>query len=249
MGEIIAIANQNTNVGKTITAINLSLFLAMESKKVLLVDLDLNDVSTYAFGIDENISNGIYNALVEGIDIKELIIKTEYNNLMLIPNNQKKLFYFDELNGNEDREIRLKKSIDPIIDDFDYIIIDCPSSLDILTINALITADSLIIPIPCSGLALNGLSEFLQTIHLIQKGMNPDLFIRGVLITMYKKNQLSDHIVDEAVKSFKDKVYNTVIPLDNKLFVTENNGKVNFDIESVGAKNYKKLAMELINHG
>ncbi|HEO66419.1 MAG TPA: ParA family protein [Spirochaetes bacterium] len=252
MGKVITIANQKGGVGKTTTAINLSAYLAQQDKKVLVVDIDAQGNTCSGFGIDkQNENNSIYEVLMDGIAIDSIIKPTLYDNLEVVPVNIHLAGAQIELIEQKDREARLKKALAPIRDRYDYIFVDCPPSLDIMTVNGLVAADSVLIPLQCEFFALEGLAQLLKTISLLQKGLNPNLKIEGVVLTMYdNRTNLSSQVVEEAINYFKEKVYKTVIPRNVKLAEAPSHGKPisSYDPACVGAKSYKKLALELLNY-
>lgn len=252
MGRVITIANQKGGVGKTTTAINLSAYLSGQGKRILVIDIDAQGNTCSGFGIPrQNEDKSIYEVLLEGLEIRDAIQSTSIANLFVVPVNIHLAGAQVELIEVEDRETRLKKSVDTIKEDYDYIFIDCPPSLDIMTVNGLVAADSILIPLQCEFFALEGLAQLLKTIHLLQKGLNPSLQIEGVLLTMYdNRTNLSNQVVDEATNYFKDKVYKTVIPRNVKLAEAPSHGQsiLEYDPSCVGAKSYKKLAMEILNY-
>ncbi|MDH5682194.1 MAG: AAA family ATPase [Spirochaetota bacterium] len=253
MGKIITIANQKGGVGKTTTAINLSAYLAKQGKRILVVDIDAQGNTCSGFGIDkQNENDSIYEVLMDAHPMEDIITKTSYENLDVVPVNIHLAGAQVELIEQENRETRLKSALIPIKDKYDYIFIDCPPSLDIMTVNGLVAADTVLIPLQCEFFALEGLAQLLKTINLLQKGLNPDLKIEGVLLTMYdNRTNLSNQVVDEAVDYFKEKVYKTVIPRNVKLAEAPSHGTPisDYDPGCVGAKSYQKLAMELLNYG
>ncbi len=250
MGKVISIVNQKGGVGKTTTAVNVSAIIADSGKKVLLVDADPQGNSTIGLGfIKEEQEISVYNVLVESIDAKDAIKKTQIENLFIMPTNINLAGAEVELVNEEERETRLKKAIDSVKKEYDYIFIDCPPSLGLLSLNALIAADSLLIPIQCEYFALDGLSQLIQTVEKVRDALNPDLKIEGAVITMYdSRTKLSVQVVEEIKKIFKDKVYETIIPRNVTLSEAPSFGQpVNlYDRNSRGAKAYIELASEIM---
>ncbi len=251
MGKIFAIANQKGGVGKTTTAINLSSCLAVAEHKTLLIDIDPQANTTSGMGLDKkNISSSIYEVMVTDLSAESAIIETEIKYLHLLPANINLVGAEIELVNVPEREYRLKRAIAAIVSDYEFIIIDCPPSLGLLTLNALTTADSVIIPIQCEFYALEGLSQLMNTIGLVQKHLNPGLQIHGVLLTMYDNRlSLSRQVAENARKFFNDKVYETVINRNVRLSEAPGFGKpiLLYDIESSGAKNYIRFAREVLS--
>ncbi len=251
MGKIIAIANQKGGVGKTTTSINLAASLGVLEKKVLLIDADPQANATSGIGIDvESIEIGTYQLLEHSSTAKEAIIKTETPNLDIIPAHIDLVAIEIELVDKEEREYMLKKALQEIKDDYDYILIDCAPSLGLLTLNALTAADAVIIPIQCEYFALEGLGKLLNTIKSVQKIHNPDLDIEGLLLTMYDSRlRLSNQVVEEVQKHFNDMVFQTIIQRNVKLSEAPSFGEsiINYDAASKGASNYLSLAKEIIN--
>ncbi|PJA30140.1 MAG: hypothetical protein CO189_00605 [candidate division Zixibacteria bacterium CG_4_9_14_3_um_filter_46_8] len=250
MGEIIAIANQKGGVGKTTTAINLSACLAVAEKKTLLIDIDpqANTTSGVGFAKDK-IGNCIYEALVDGIGITDVICATTVPNLFLIPSHIRLVGAEVELVNRTGRERVLQTMLKRIQNEYDYIIIDCPPSLGLLTLNSLTAADSVLIPIQCEYYALEGLGQLINTVRLVQKSLNSSLQIAGVVLTMYDSRlNLSRQIVEEARKFLADKVFDTVINRNVRLSEAPSFGQpiIMYDILSTGAENYISLAKEIM---
>lgn len=250
MAKIIAVCNQKGGVGKTTTSINLSVYLAILSKRVLLVDIDPQGNATSGLGIDKhNVQKSIYDLIIEEIDPKSTIIKTGIDNLSLIPSNLSLTGAEVELVGIMGREYRLKKAVSPILEDFDYILIDCPPSLGLLTVNALTSANSVLIPIQCEYYALEGLSQLVNTINLVRENLNTALSIEGVLLTMADfRTNLTNEVIKEARNFFKEKVYETVIPRNIRLTESPGFGKpiALYDKTSIGALKYQEFTNELL---
>jgi chromosome partitioning protein len=250
MAKILAIANQKGGVGKTTTAINLSSCLAVAEQKTLLVDIDPQGNTTSGLGYNrQKITKSIYEVLVSDLPIGEAIINTEIKYLDLLPANINLVGAEIELVSALSREFKLRQALTPIADKYDFIIIDCPPSLGLLTINTLTAADSVIIPIQCEYYALEGLSLLMNTIGLVQKHLNPKLEIQGVLLTMYDgRLTLSRQVAEDARKFFADKVYATVINRNVRLSEAPSFGKpiLLYDVESSGAQNYLRLAKEVL---
>ncbi|MBR9938615.1 ParA family protein [Oscillospiraceae bacterium Marseille-Q3528] len=252
MGRTIAIANQKGGVGKTTTAINLSAALAEKGKKVLTIDLDPQGNTTSGLGIDKNnCKYTVYELMLDECSIKQCIRSNIYDNLCLIPSNVNLSAAEIELIGVKDKEYILKNEVEWIKDDFDYIIIDCPPSLNMLTVNGMTTADSVIVPIQCEYYALEGLSQLLHTINLVKERLNPRLTIEGVVFTMYDaRTNLSLQVVENVKNNLNQQIYKTIIPRNVKLAEAPSYGLpiTIYDGKSAGAESYRQLAQEVIQH-
>ena len=250
MGRIIAIANQKGGVGKTTTSINLSAALGEKGKKVLVIDSDPQGSTTSGYGIDKNdLDYSLYDLMLGECSVHDCIIKNVVENVSLIPSNVDLSAIEIELIGTEQKEYILKKEIDYVKDLYDYIIIDCPPSLSMLTINSMTTANSVIVPIQCEYYALEGLSDLLHTINLVQERLNPDLNMEGVVFTMYdSRTNLSNQVVENVKEYLGQNVYKTVIPRNVRLAEAPSYGQpINiYDPKSAGAEAYAMLADEVI---
>ncbi|EAG7817922.1 ParA family protein [Listeria monocytogenes] len=253
MSKVIALANQKGGVGKTTSSVNLSSSLAFLGKKVLLVDIDPQGNASSGIGVNKGeIEHCIYDVLVDDVAIQDVLQKTDLDNLNVIPATIQLAGAEVELVPAISREIRLKKAIDSIRDDYDYVIIDCPPSLGLLTLNALTAADSVLIPVQCEYYALEGLSQLLNTIRIVQKHLNEDLQIEGVLLTMLDaRTNLGIQVIEEVKKYFQNKVFNTIIPRNVRLSEAPSHGKpiLLYDAKSKGAEVYLELAKEVVAHG
>lgn len=251
MGRIIAIANQKGGVGKTTTAINLAACLAEARKKILLIDCDPQGNATSGLGIDkDHLENSIYEVLLDECGIRQAMQAVDgVENLTVLPSNVNLAGAEVELLEVEDKEYILSNTVDYIRDDYDYILIDCPPSLNILTVNAMTTADSVLVPIQCEYYALEGISQLIHTVELVKERLNPDLTIDGVVFTMYDaRTNLSADVVASVRENLNTKVYNTIIPRNVRLAEAPSHGLPIhlYDSRSSGAESYRNLAREVI---
>ncbi|HLR02343.1 MAG TPA: AAA family ATPase [Virgibacillus sp.] len=253
MGKIIAIANQKGGVGKTTSSVNLCAGLAQLNNRVLIVDIDPQGNATSGVGVNKaDMDKCIYNVLVEELPAENVCVPTDVANLDIIPATIQLAGAEIELVPTISREIRLQKSLEKLKDTYDYIIIDCPPSLGLLTLNALTAADTVLIPVQCEYYALEGLSQLLNTIRLVQKHLNTSLMIEGVLLTMLDaRTNLGIQVIEEVKKYFQEKVYQTVIPRSVRLGEAPSHGKpiMAYDPKSKGAEVYLELAKEVMANG
>lgn len=249
MGKIIAVANQKGGVGKTTTSVNLSALLAKKGKKVVLLDADPQGNATSGLGVDKNVEKSLYDVLVNEEPVENTLQDTIEKNLKICPSNVNLAGAEVELVSQMSREHRLKEQLDQIKDKYDYIFIDCPPSLGLITLNSFTAADSVLIPVQCEYYALEGLGQLINTINLVKKHLNKSLEIEGAVLTMYDiRTNLSNQVVKEVKKYFDDKVYKTVIPRNVRLSEAPSFGMpiTTYDPKSKGARSYEKLAREFL---
>lgn len=249
MGKVISVANQKGGVGKTTTAVNLSALLAKKGKRVLLIDTDPQGNATSGVGVDKTVSFSVYDVLVDDVEIENTVQLTEMQNLEVCPSNINVAGAEVQLVSQESREFKLKEKVEKVKDDYDYIIIDCPPSLGLVTLNAFTASNSVLIPVQCEYYALEGLGQLINTINIVKKRLNKDLVIEGALLTMYDaRTNLSNQVVKEVKNYFEDKVYKTVIPRNVKLSEAPSYGMpiCMYDARSKGSRCYDKFAKEFI---
>ncbi len=253
MGKMIAIGNQKGGVGKTTTTVNLGAALAAMDKKVLIIDSDSQGNASSGLGIERgDVKNSLYEVLIDGVSIEESILHTSRDHLEIVPSTISLAAAEIELIHLEGRESRLKEALQPVRDQYDYILVDCPPSLGQLSINAFTASDTILIPVQAEYYALEGLSQLLNTIRLVQKSYNPHFRIEGVLITMLDaRTNLGYEVVDEVRKYFQEKVYDTVISRNIRLSEAPSYGLsvIDYDPRSRGALMYKELAKEVVKNG
>lgn len=252
MSKVLAIFNQKGGVGKTTTNVNLSACLAKLGKRILVIDIDPQGNTTSGFGVDKNsLEYSTYDVLINETNITRTIIETNIENLHLVPSNVELAGAEIELTKKDNRELALRKAIMEITDEYDYVFVDCPPSLGLLTINALAAVDSVIIPIQCEYYALEGVSQLIDTIRLVKRNLNPQLEIEGVVLSMFDgRTNLSIQVVDEVKRYFKSKVYTTIIPRNVRLAEAPSYGLsiVDYDPKSKGAEAYMELAQEFLDN-
>ena len=251
MGKIVSVANQKGGVGKTTTSINLSTMLAKKGKKVLMIDADPQGNASSGIGIDKNEEASVYDILINDVGINEVVKKTNIKNLFVCPSNINLAGAEVQLVSMMSREYRLKEKLDTIKNDYDFIIIDCPPSLGLITLNAFTASDSVLIPVQCEYYALEGLGQLINTINLVKKHLNKDIEIEGALLTMFDiRTNLSNQVVKEVKKYFNDKVYKNVIPRNIKLSEAPSYGMpiTVYDPRSKGAKSYEKFTKEFLKN-
>lgn len=252
MGRVIAVANQKGGVGKTTTAVNLSACLALLGRRVLLVDADPQGNSTSGLGAEKRRLRGtIYDVLIDGVPIEDVAVATPVEGLNLVPATIDLAGAEIELVAVIARETRLKKALAPVRDRYDFVIIDCPPSLGLLTINALTAADSVLVPIQCEFYALQGVSQLMNTINIVRGALNPELEVEGVLLTMFDgRTNLSIQVVDEVKRHFRGKVFRVIVPRNVRLSEAPSHGLpvVMYDHRSKGAEVYMELAREVLEN-
>ncbi|HHW92563.1 MAG TPA: ParA family protein [Firmicutes bacterium] len=253
MGKVMAVVNQKGGVGKTTTTVNLGACLALLGRKILVIDIDPQGNTTSGLGIDKNkLEHCIYDVLIEDLDLAKTILPTEIPGLELVPSAIKLAGAEIELVPAISRELKLKRAVEKVRNGYDFILIDSPPSLGLLTINALTAADSALVPIQCEYYALEGLSQLMNTISLVRKHLNPDLHIEGVLLTMFDaRTNLAIQVVEEVKGFFRDKVYCTIIPRNVRLSEAPSHGKpvILYDPKCKGAEVYYDLAKEVMENG
>ncbi|MBN1501201.1 MAG: ParA family protein [Spirochaetes bacterium] len=253
MGRIISVSNQKGGVGKTTTTVNLAAFLAKKGKKVLIVDIDPQANAGFGVGINvEELTNTIYEVLIGEVGVKDAVYKTDYENLSIVPSNIHLSGAQVDMMELPNKEFIMRDALRTIKDYYDYIFIDCPPSLGILTLNALVAADTVLIPLQCEYYALEGLSQLLKIIKLVQERLNKTLEIEGVVLTMYdSRTKLSQHVVNDVQEFFKEKVFKTIIPRNVKLSEAPSFGKPigEYDALCLGSETYDRLSDEVIKNG
>ena len=249
MGKIIAIANQKGGVGKTTTAVNMSTILAKKGKKVLLIDTDPQGNATSGLGVEKEVEFSTYDLLISDVPAEDIIEKTSIKNLSICPSNMNLAGAEVQLVSMMSREQRMKEKLDVIKKNYDFILIDCPPSLGLITLNAFTASDSVLIPVQCEYFALEGLGQLLNTVELVRKHLNKNLYIEGALLTMYDiRTNLATQVVKEVKKFFQNKVYKTVIPRNVRVSEAPSYGVpiTIYDPKSKGAKSYEKFTKEFI---
>ena len=252
MGKTIAIANQKGGVGKTTTAINLSASLASNDLKILLIDSDPQGNATTGLGVDKSVERPtIYDVLFSDVPVSTTILKTDFEGLDMVPANRNLVAANLELVDLPNRESRLKSKLDEVRGNYDYILIDCPPALDLLTLNALLAADSVLVPIQCEFFALEGISQLMDTVERIKESFSHNLEIEGILLTMYDdRTNLTKQVADDLKEFFQDQVFKTVIPRSIRLAEAPSYGKpiLQYDVRSKGSESYIRLAKEILQN-
>ncbi|MDO5540533.1 MAG: AAA family ATPase [Eubacteriales bacterium] len=253
MGRVIVVANQKGGVGKTTTAINLSACLAEAGKKVLAIDMDPQGNMTSGLGVEkDSIENNVYKLLLGETDIEQCFQNTIVDGLQLVASNIDLAAAEIELIGEAEKEFILQRALEKVRDDFDFVIVDCPPSLNVLTINSMCAANTVLVPIQCEYYALEGLSQLIHTIELVQERLNPDLEIEGVVFTMYDaRTNLSLQVVENVKNNLQQTIYKTIIPRNVRLAEAPSHGMpiILYDSKSAGAESYRLLAEEVIHRG
>lgn len=251
MSKIVSIFNQKGGVGKTTTIVNLSAAIGKLDRKVLVIDIDPQGNATSGFGVNKRaLDFSIYDSLINKTSLNKIIVKTSAENVDLVPSNVELAGAEIELTKYENRELSLKKALEDVKDNYQYIFIDCPPSLGLLSINALAASESVLIPIQCEYYALEGVSQLVDTIKLVKKSLNPDLEIEGVVLSMFDgRTNLSIQVVDEVKKYFKGKVYTSIVPRNVRLAEAPSHGLsvIDYDPKSKGAEAYSELAEEFLD--
>jgi chromosome partitioning protein len=248
MSRILTIANQKGGVGKTTTAVNLAASLASAERRTLLIDVDPQGNAGSALGARRDESDhSVYEVLIDGLPLREAVRRTELKFLDLAPASKHLVGAELELAGIEGREYRLKRAVDEIVADYEYVIVDCPPSLGLLTLNGLVAAKGVLIPLQCEYYALEGLADVLKTIELVRASANPDLEVDGIVLTMFSPNNLANQVAEEIRKTFADQVFRTVIPRNVRLSEAPSHGKpiLLYDVASKGCQSYLELAREV----